>query len=311
MFSPGSSGLYAARIISGLGIGSLSVTGMVSIVEIAPAEIRGLPSAWYSVCMGIALMSATFCVYGIELHVASSHLQYQIVWFSPCIFMFMWVVASFFLCESPRWLVVSGQYPKALQTLTTLRQLPPDHPRVQGELDSIRQSIESESSHDASEDRSPSQIVSLAKETFTSPSNLRRVQQALIMYALPQFSGGNSVTNYFIPILEIVGLGGTSTRNLFLNGMYTMAKFFFSLFASFIFIDAMGRRNSLFVGITLQMLSDIYLAVYIKIQQENEASIAAGNAALAAIFIHAFGYSIGNNVSRICTLTISHLRTKN
>lgn len=292
MFSPGTSGLYASRIISGLGIGSLSVTGMISIVEIAPAEIRGLLSAWYSVCMGIALMSATFCVYGIELHVASGHLQYQIVWFSPCIFMFMWIVASFFLCESPRWLVLSGQQSKAVETLTALRQLAPHHARIQDELRAITQAIEAETTSEV-EDHSPSQILSVAKETFTSPSNLRRVQQALIMYALPQFSGGNSVTNYFIPILEIVGLGGTSTRNLFLNGMYTMSKFFFSLFASFIFIDAMGRRNSLFFGITLQFISDIYLAVYIKAQQDNNASIAAGNAALAAIFIHAFGYSVG------------------
>lgn len=32
MFTPGPSGLYAARMISGLGIGALSVIGTVSIV---------------------------------------------------------------------------------------------------------------------------------------------------------------------------------------------------------------------------------------------------------------------------------------
>lgn len=293
IFSPGSSGLYASRIISGLGIGSLSVTGTVSIVEIAPAEIRGLLTAWYSVCMGIALMTATFCVYGIQLHVGASRLQYQIVWFAPCIFMFLWLVASFFLCESPRWLLLSGRDQQAVDTLVKLRRLPSDHPRIQDELQGIQESLQAETGTRDRDDHSPSQIVSIAKELFTEPSNLRRFQQALIMYALPQFSGGNSVTNYFVPILEVVGLAGNSTRNLFLNGMYTLAKFFFSLLASFVFIDALGRRNSLFFGVTLQMISDIYLAAYIKVQNQNRASQGASEAALAAIFVHALGYSVG------------------
>lgn len=75
--------------------------------------------------------------------------------------------------------------------------------------------------------------------------------------------------------------------------MYTVAKFGFSLLAIFLFIDALGRRNSLFIGITLQKASDIYLAVYIKVQQDHGASEGASQAGLAAIFIHAFGYSIG------------------
>lgn len=293
MFSPDSSGLYASRIVSGLGIGALSVTGTVSIVEIAPTEIRGLLAAWYSVFMSIALMSATFCVYGVELHIETSRLQYQVIWFAPCIFMFLWITASFFLCESPRWLVMKGRDDEAINVLTNIRRLPASNPRIQDELRSIRESLRSETEVTELDDSSPFQIVSLAKETFTKPSNLRRVQQVIIMYALPQFSGGNSVTNYFVPILEVVGLAGSSTRNLFLNGMYTFAKFCFSLFASFFFIDAMGRRNSLFVGITLQMASDIYLAAYIKVQNENRASQRTSEAALAAIFVHAFGYTIG------------------
>ncbi|KAJ5111989.1 hypothetical protein N7532_000034 [Penicillium argentinense] len=293
MFSPGASGLYAARIICGLGIGSLSVTGTVSIVEIAPAEIRGLLSAWYSVCMGIALMTSTFCVYGMELHIPQSKLQYQVVWFSPCIFMALWVVASFFLCESPRWLLLSGRDEEAMRALVSLRQLPEHHPRVQEEFQSIKLSIQSENDFCNASNSSESHLVSVAKETFTKPSNLRRVQQALIMYALPQFSGGNSVTNYFVPILEVAGLSGNSIHNLLLSGMYTLAKFIFSLFASFLFIDALGRRNSLFVGIILQLLSDVYLAAYIKVEQDTGASEGASQAALAAIFIHALGYSVG------------------
>ncbi|KAJ5229865.1 hypothetical protein N7489_010573 [Penicillium chrysogenum] len=292
-FSPGPSALYASRIISGLGIGSLSVTGSVSIVELAPPEIRGLLAAWYTVCMTLSLMLATFCVYGVQLHIAASRLQYQVVMFSPCVFMLLWILASFSLCESPRWLVLSNRSEEAANTLVRLRRLPLDHDRVQEELRSIEESIQLETAAHDPNDKSPSNIVSLAKETFTVPSNLRRVQQTLILYAFPQFSGGNSITNYFIPILKIIGLTGDSSRNLFLNGMYTMTKFFFGLAASFFFIDALGRRNTLFFGITLQLISDIYLAAYIKVQNDASPSEAAGEAALASIFIHSFGYTIG------------------
>lgn len=289
--SPGTSTLYMSRIISGLGIGALSVTGTISIVEIAPAEIRGLLTAWYSVCMGVALMVATFCVYGVQLHIEASRFQYQVVMLSPCMFMFIWLVASFFLCESPRWLLMSGEDKKAVETLIRLRCLPIDHPPVQEEFGSIKESIQTEST--ACGFNSPSDILSIAKETFTVPSNLRRVQQVLILYMLPQLSGGNSVTNYFIPILQIAGVAGDSTQNLFLNCMYTLTKFAFSLLASFFFIDVLGRRNSLFTGVTLQMLSDVYLGVYIRIQQHMSVTQESSEAALAAIFVHAFGYTIG------------------
>jgi MFS family permease len=293
MFSPGLAGLYAARIISGLGIGALGVTGPISIVEIAPTEIRGLLTAWYSVSMAVGLMVSTFCVYGVQLHIEPSRLQYQVVWFAPCVFIFLWVVASFFLCESPRWLIMSDQHEKAVESLVRLRCLQADHPLVHEEIQSITESIRSENETSEFDQGSSFKIVGCIKETFTVPSNLRRVQQALILYAFPQLSGGNSITNYFIPILQVLDLAGSSTRNLFLNGMYALSKFFFAIFTSFFFIDALGRRNSLFLGISIQMISDLYLGIYLKFQQENGASHAAGEAALASIFLHAFGYTIG------------------
>lgn len=50
MIATGSNGslsaLYAARIVSGLGIGALTVLGPISLVEVAPREIRGLITVW-------------------------------------------------------------------------------------------------------------------------------------------------------------------------------------------------------------------------------------------------------------------------
>ncbi|OQE12471.1 hypothetical protein PENVUL_c001G10255 [Penicillium vulpinum] len=251
--------LYAARIVSGLGIGALTVIGPVGIVEIAPSEMRGLLSAWFSVVMLLSPTLSVFVVMGVYLHIASSYLQYQVVFFVPTIIVALIILGSFFLSESPRWLFLVNRSEEGIEALVALRGLPATHPCIAAEIEDIRNQIE---------------------ETFLVPSNLRRVQQTLISYALAHLSGANSVTSYLVPILEIMGLGGGTDRSLFLTGI-------------FFFIDLMGRRKSLFTVATLQMVSHIYIAIYIKYKQSVLVSTSASKVAIAAIFIHGFGYAVG------------------
>jgi hypothetical protein len=291
-FSNGHLGtLYAARIVSGLGIGPLTVIGPVAIVEIAPTEIRGLLAVWFSVVMLLALTVSTSVVLAVFLHVVTSRLQYQIVWFAPTIAVALIVAASFVVYESPRWLFLVGRDEEAIQTLVALRGLPADHPRVAEELVDIRTQVEGQ--RHLSNPTSVRGVVAVLKETFLVPANLRRVQQALVTYALAQLSGANSVTSYLVPILGIVGVSGGTDTKLFLSCMYSMSKFFYTLIGSFFIIDALGRRKSLFTGATIQMISDLYIGIYLKYHQAGAVSESAGQAAIAAIFIHGFGYAIG------------------
>ncbi|KAK7414554.1 hypothetical protein QQX98_006581 [Neonectria punicea] len=281
--------LYTARFVSGLGMGPLTVTGPMSIVEISPAEIRGLLTVWFSVVMLLSLTVSTLAVYACFLHVAPSQLQYQIVFFTPTIVCALFILASFFVCESPRWLMLAGREEEATRTLEALRGLSRDHPRVASELSDIKTHIEAEHAKYGANGG----LKAVLKETFLVPSNLRRVQQSLISYALAQLSGANSVTSYLVPILSLMGLGGENGRSLFLSGMYSMSKFFYTLIASFFFIDALGRRKSLFTGITIQMISDIYIGVYLKYRNSGSVAPGASEGAVAAIFIHGFGYAVG------------------
>ncbi|KAK2735601.1 hypothetical protein FQN55_002185 [Onygenales sp. PD_40] len=288
MFASGNlAALYAARIVSGMGIGALTVIGPVGIVEVAPTEFRGLLAVWFSVAMLLSLTLSCLVVLASYLHVAAGPMQYQLVFFTPLILMALAVAASFFLCyESPRWLFVVGRKDDAVKTLVTLRGLPATHPRVSSELEAIQTELDSQKSV-------RSGFVAATKETFLVPSNLRRLQQAILSYLLAQLSGANSVTSYLVPILNMVGVQGGTEKSLFLTSMYSMAKFFFTLMASFFFIDALGRRRSLFLGITIQMISDIYLGAFIKYKQEGSVSASAGQAGIAMIFIHGFGFAIG------------------
>lgn len=302
--TPNWAGLYASRIICGVGIGALSVIGPMSLVEISPGEIRGLLTSWFVVCMGLGLFCGIFAVYGCYLHVAPGRLQYQIVWFTPCIVMAAVAGATFFLHESPKWLIIQNRRDEAIDALCALRALPADHPRIQSEIRDIEDDVAK--SNGDTEGRSS--LWSLLKEMFTVRSNLRRLQQTLVAYALAQMSGANSVTSYFLPIMSILGISGGTQRGIFLSGMYGFAKLCFSLLASFFFIDTLGRRMSLLIGIACQMLSHVYLGVYIKFHQEGDVSDAASETALAAVFVHAFGYAVGKSVDEFQTLHHANFR---
>ena len=288
VFARNRAALYAGRIVAGAGIGSVTAVGPIALVEIAPTEIRGLITAWYPVMISTALMASNLCVYGIYKHVPPRKLQYQIAWFSPCIYMALCIASSFFLCESPRWLLLVNRRKEAIDTLVRLRGLPEDHPRVETELQEIDEDIARSKAED------PDSFKTLAREMFTEAGNLRRLQQIIMAYALAQLSGANSITSYFIPIMSMVGqASGDKGENIFLGGMYGLAKLFFTLISSFFFIDALGRRKSLLVGVAIQGLSHIYIGAFIKKSQEGPVSEESSQAAIAALFIHAFGYAVG------------------
>lgn len=303
--------LYFARVIAGLGIGAHTVTGPLSLVEIAPAEIRGLITVWFSVVLLLSLFLSTICVYGISLHVAAGKLQYQIVWFAPCIFLAVIIGLTFFAYESPRWLVRAGRIDEARHNLSALRGLPADSTRVSVEFEQIISELEKERArtgvmtHVISWKATRSCFV----ETFTRKANIRRVMQTCISYGLAQLSGANSVTSYFIPILKLISTVGDSHHSLFLSSMYSLAKFFFTLIASFFLIDALGRRGSLFTGITIQMISDIYIGVFLKFRAAGEVSEASSQAAIAMIFLHGFGYTIGKPIGHYSLSRLTHHRS--
>lgn len=262
----------------------------MSIVEISPPQIRGLLASWFNLTMGIGLIGATFCALGTYRHLPESKLQFQVVMFIPIIYLSLCMIGTVFIEESPRWLFLVNRRDEAVTGLARIRGMSPEDPRLQYEVSEIEADIgrTAEAVGNAS-------LWTIAKETFSTSSNLRRVQQSLLTYALAQLSGANLITSYFIPIMKIVGISGGIDQSMFLSGMYGTSKFFFVLVATFLLVDVIGRRGSLFLGAGVQFFTHIYLAVYVKISQQREVSDAASRGAVAALFIHAFGYAVGKH----------------
>lgn len=282
--------LYVGRLVVGVGIGCLTVTCPMSIVEIAPSATRGLMTLWFNVCMLSSQMIGVFVVYGCNVNITpKSQLQWQVPFFVQTFVPAVGLAMSFFLYESPRWLAIRGRQDEALAALTNLRGLAPDHPHLETEWRQICDQIARETAEYAD-----SGAWSIIRETLCKRSNLRRVQLTITVYILAQMSGANAVTNYLPEIFGIIGVKGTNTK-IYSSGLYAFAKMICCVAASLFLVDVIGRRKSMLIGITVQMFCHSYLAGYLNVLTRNENAVSKGssNFAIGAIFIHAFGWAIG------------------
>ncbi|KAH7131142.1 general substrate transporter [Dactylonectria macrodidyma] len=284
------SALYVGRIIAGLGIGACTVVGPMAIAEIAPKTIRGLMTLWFNICMLAGQAIGVFSVYGVNIHISSARIfQHQVPWFVQTFVPAISIAMSFAATESPRWFAIKGRSQEALAALTKLRGLSEDHPVVQEEYSQLVAHIEDENSQFGEQT-----FRSVVKETFLVRSNLRRVQLTIIAYILAQFSGANSITNYLPTIFGLIGVQGTDVK-VYSTGLYSIAKLICCVIASLVFVDVLGRRRSLMIGISIQGACHAYLSGYLRYFTKDPDSVTEGSsdAAVAIIYIHALGWAVG------------------
>jgi sugar porter (SP) family MFS transporter len=290
-FSYGNHGvLYLGRILAGLGLGACTVIGPMAIAEMAPKTVRGLMTLWFNVCMLGGQALGVFTVYGCNRTVDSSkNLQYQIPWFAQTFVPATSIALSFISVESPRWLALVGKRQEALDALVKLRGLQIDHPYLQEEIAQLESHVD-----DENQQFRDTGYWTIMKETFTVRSNLRRVQLTIIAYILAQFSGANSVTNYLPTIFGLIGVEGTDVK-VYSTGLYAVAKLICCVVASLVFVDVVGRRKSLMIGITIQAFCHSYLAGYLRyfVPHPNSVPEGASDAAIGVIYIHALGWAVG------------------
>ncbi|KAJ5460533.1 general substrate transporter [Penicillium daleae] len=268
-FSSGNAGApYVGRIITGLGIGALSVISPMAISEIAPPAFRCLMTLWFTICMLSGQAVGVFLVYGCSINVApTTALQYQFPWFSHTFAPALSIIFTFWAEESSRWLLLDHEYDKSLAALVRLRGLPANAEFVATEFNSMAYHIE-----DRNAGLGNNSSIQIIRETFLA----------------------NTITNFLPTIFGMIGVTDSGVK-VYSTGLYTVAKWVCCVAASLFFIDLAGRRKYLMIGISVQILCHSYLAGYLKIYQTNKEHVSKNStdAALTFIYIHAFGWAIG------------------
>lgn len=248
----------------------------------APRSLRGLLGLSFNVCMiggqGTSVLRrrstcrkadhsviGIFVVYGVQQSIpASRSIQWQLPFIVQLAVPVLGCALSFFVPESPRFLLGRGKEAAAVQVLCRLRNLQEDAPYILEECAAMREA------HSAEEIATGGTgFLGLLKECFTVRNYFRRTRTVIIAYVLAQFSGANSISerialtqtrtdahsaaNYLPTILTLLGVTNTNQRLLYTAG-YSIAKLGCLFIASLFFVDLVGRRKSLLVGVTVQGL---------------------------------------------------------
>lgn len=249
----------------------------------------------YACCQQLGVVFGFFFNYGITRHHKDTQLQWQLPTGLQLLPAAIWGIGTFFTPESPRFLLARDQPSEALRVLGGLRGLPESHHYVQAEFHGTEQQL----NHELEAVAGASQL-DLLRETFSTIENRRRFVLTFMAHLFAQWSGANAITQYSPTIFGYLGMGGEEEAFL-ATGIYAIVKFTSTLLVAVFIIDFIGRRRSLMTGISLQIVTLIFVGAYLGATTGKSASdigsspsaSSASVAAIVAIYLHAVAWSMG------------------
>lgn len=284
--------LYIGRVLTGLGVGPITVVAPLYISEISPAPLRGRFIGLFDILVQTGGLLGFWINYGVSLGLSSST-QWRVPVSIQLPLISILALGCLFLPETPRFLVKKDRSEQALATLARIRNLSPDHEFVQAEYSDIYREIQIERVL-VGLDPSLSRRAKVQRQLSEClrPNIAYRISIGVMTQFIGQLSGINGI-NYYSPIVfKSLGVVGTST-SLFATGIYGVVKTVTGIITYFLLIDRLGRRTMLLSGAIIMVFSLYFIGAYIKIAKpnaDNEQISAGGIAAVAFIYIFVIGY---------------------
>ncbi|CAE6415797.1 unnamed protein product [Rhizoctonia solani] len=287
--------MYAGRVLTGGGVGAISVLNPMYISECAPRAIRGRMTS----TVNLVIVSALTIAFFVNL-IAANHLtgdvQWRVPFALPMIPAGLMQIGMLFQPESPRWLVSKDRDEEAHTVLVQIRKLPPTHPYIMEELQHIRTQLDAERAATAG-----TSTLGLFKEIVTHVPSRRVFAVGCFLQFAQQLTGTNSI-NYYSPLIfKLIGFTGGTTA-LLATGVYGIVKVVTTLFYVVFLIDQIGRRRPLIVGATIQALCLLVLFFISHfdplLQTPTGGGVtSSGYASAVMIYVYAFGWSFGFSVA--------------
>ncbi|KAJ5591414.1 Major facilitator superfamily domain general substrate transporter [Penicillium hetheringtonii] len=250
--------VLAGRFIAGLGIGMTTVVSPMYIAEIAPKSIRGMLTNMFAGSVYLGATIAFFSNWRASVNLPDeSRWQWRAPQFAHIGFASLFLLLSFTVPETPRYHMIKGRHENAEIALAKLRMLDTSNHRIQAEIAGIRSQLdrEQESTHGVSRWRK-------VRELLFVPANRYRLMLGFMSQLLGQWSGANSITIYATEFFGVLGKSGQSEK-LFASCILGVVKLASAYLCAFFLIDFLGRRRSLYMGITLQTISLMYIAIFL------------------------------------------------
>ena len=263
--------LFLGRGLQGLSAGMIAVVIPLHLAEGLPASIRGRGTAFFQWTLTVGIMSAFYIgshytdtvaagvtagVTGDALLRAEDH-AWRWMFVSSIYPAVLFLVGTFFVIESPRWLFRKGRPEQALAVLrkslseveagTEFREMSEIITRDRGAAKPAAPTL-------SGRIRDGLQMLSsLAKRKYIVPFLL-----ACAVLGLTQATGVNSLLQYVVVILQQAGLdAAVAARSAppisAVNCVFTILGFFL--------VDRLGRKGMLMIGtagITISLLAGAY-----------------------------------------------------
>ena len=210
-----------ARVFGGLAVGAASVLSPMYVAEVAPPKNRGMLVAIYQ----LAIVLGILCSFTINYGLHSIDNNWRWMFATGIIPSVLFFVGLFFIPESPRWLYKAGRESESLKVLT----------RIGGE--SLAKTEIAEISDSLKGD-----MTSVSLGELFKPSARKVMLIGFILAVFVQISGINTIVDYAPKILLAAGV--EINNALLQTSLVGLINFIFT-FVAILFIDKIGRQNSL------------------------------------------------------------------
>ncbi|SCV00982.1 LANO_0F09538g1_1 [Lachancea nothofagi CBS 11611] len=274
--------IYVGRIFTGLTVGASTNLTVVYLSEVSPAPIRGQIIAAFEIGWRVGDLVGFWINYGINQHIPPGNKQWIIPIGVQLIPAGLFFAGSFIMVESPRWLFQMNRDEEAVRNLCFLRNLPDDNGYMIWEINSIRDSVESQNASIGPGMMDP------AKEVFVrNRKYARRLIISSMLLVIPNFMGIQSINYYSPKIFANIGVKGTNAT-LFSSGMFGVVKFICTFIYILFIVDNFGRRKAFLISASMCSLCFWYLGTYLKINDPTKPGNVpgpGGTAAIAFMFI--------------------------
>ncbi|EMD36084.1 hypothetical protein CERSUDRAFT_85182 [Gelatoporia subvermispora B] len=225
----------AGRLISGLGVGSLSAAVPMYQAETAPPQIRGTLTATYQLFITFGILVA-YCI-SIGTRDVSGAGSWRIVVGIGFLWPLILGVGIQLMPESPRWLVRHGRVDDARRAMAIARGISEDeaekHFVVRRELEDMRAALEYE------------QKVKAGWIDCFMPENkqLYRTLLGMTLQMFQQLTGANYFFYYGATVFQSVGISDSFVTQIILGAVN-----FFCTFGGMYIMERYGRRMPLIIG---------------------------------------------------------------
>jgi len=225
--------------------------GSMYITEISPKHARGSLVAWTEIGTNIGILLGFMS--GLFFYGLPDNKGWRIMFSTGCVLpLVMIVLATFVMCESPRWLVQKGRHGEALLVLEKL------FPEGQGSttVGEILQGIK----EDVEEEVKAQSASSNWLDILCSPRPaIRRMMLIGIGVGVSvQASGIDAIQYYLVFVLEAAGIKSREAQAVFLTGLGILKLSI--IFVASSLVDKLGRRPLMFMSLSGMIIALLMIA---------------------------------------------------